>query len=331
MNNSSFSVIIPTYNRLDRLRVCLPTFLSTKLQGVEFIIVDNCSTDGTWPYLNELALSDKRLRILQNPQNIGMVKNWFRCYCEVKSPYALFLADDDKVEGDYIQQCYNIFAKHENVGMIHHFVSGWKNYVVDQKEDYIIYKAGEDAQMAISMITGAVPGIAFRMNNFDLKNFSLDEGALYPQVKASLLIAKNHDVAIIKKCGIVTPDWGKSVPEMFKEQNRPMDFGLNERITYLKKYAGTKVTFHFVCGTASWYINNIAFFKEESYLFLYQTTSCISKYYFNLLTLIYLFKKKEFKILVCFLLNLMTRPFHMINFVNFSIILITNKIKKKYF
>ena len=119
MNNSLFSVIIPTYNRLDRLRVCLPTFLSTKLQGVEFIIVDNCSTDGTWPYLKELASNDKRLRILQNPQNIGMVKNWLRCYCEVKSPFALFLSDDDKLEGDYITQCYEIFVSHSQVGLVH--------------------------------------------------------------------------------------------------------------------------------------------------------------------------------------------------------------------
>ena len=165
---------------------------------VEFIIVDNCSTDGTWFYLKKLASKDKRIRILQNPQNIGAVKSILRCYCEVKSPFVLFLADDDKLEGDYIYQCHEIFTKHGNVGMIHHFAGGWKNNVTDQKKDYQVHKAGEDAQMAISMITGAYPGIAFRMEHFDLKSFSLDEGTIYPQVKASLLIAKNYDVAIIK-------------------------------------------------------------------------------------------------------------------------------------
>lgn len=316
MKISSLSVIIPTYNRLDRLKICLPTFLATKLEGLEIIIVDNCSTDGTWSYLKEFALSDKRLRILQNPQNIGMVKNWFRCYCEVNSPYALFLADDDKLEGDYIQQCYNIFTEHENVGMIHHFVNGWKNNVVDQKENYIVYKAGEDAQTAISMITGAVPGIAFRMNNFDLKSFSLDEDTIYPQVKASLLIAKNYDVAIIKNCGIVSPNWGNSVPEMFKEQNRPLDFGLNERISYLKKYAGNKVTHHFVKGTIVWYINNVIFYKENTTPSLFGIFSSISKYYFSLSTFIHIFKQREFKILFYFLITLMIHPFHIIHFVS---------------
>jgi len=177
------------------------------------------------------------------------------------------------------------------------------------------------------MITGAVPGIAFRMNNFDLKSFSLDEGTLYPQVKASLLIAKNYDAAIINKCGVVTPDWGNSVPEMFKEQNRPMDFGLNERIIYLKKYAGTKVTFHFIRGTIVWYINNLTFYKEKSYFSLYEIIYSISIYYFNLFTLFYIIQKKEFKILVCFFLILMTRPFHIISFINSSFILLSKGLK----
>jgi len=325
VNNSLFSVIIPTYNRLDRLRVCLPTFLSTKLQGVEFIIVDNCSTDGTWPYLKELASNDKRLRILQNPQNIGMVKNWLRCYCEVKSPFALFLSDDDKLEGDYITQCYEIFVSHSQVGLVHHFASGWKHNVADQMDNYVVHKSGEDAQRAICMITGAYPGIAFRMNNFDLGNFSLDAGAIYPQVKASLLIARNYDVAIIKKCGIVSPDWGESVAEKFKEQDRPNDFGLIERISYLNKYASSKILFHFVRCTIPWYINCVASFIENSQITLFQITSSIPKYYFNLLTLLYILKQKKFKILVYFLLTLVINPIRLIYFIKFSFILTTRK------
>ena len=325
MNNSSFSVIIPTYNRLDRLRVCLPTFLTTKLQDVEFIIVDNCSTDGTWSYLKELASSDKRIRILQNPQNIGMVKNWLRCYCEVKSPFALFLADDDKLEGDYINKCYEIFASHSQVGMIHHFASGWKQNVADQKNEYVVHKSGEDAQMAICMITGAYPGIAFRMNNFDLKNFSLDVGAIYPQVKASLLVAKHYDVAVIKKCGIVSPDWGETVAEKFKEQNRPNDFGINERITYLSKYASSHILFQFVRCTIPWYINCLVLFMENSQTSLFRITSSASKYYFNLYTLIYIFKKRKFNILIYFLLNIMIHPLRILYFVKFSFILTTRK------
>ena len=313
------SVILPTYNRLSRLKECLPTFLRTKLQDVEFIIVDNCSTDGTWSYLMELASSDKRIRILQNPQNVGAVKSILRCYCEVKSPFALFLADDDKLEGDYIQLCYNIFIKHENVGMIHHFASGWKNNVVDQKDDYIIHKAGEGAQMAISLISGSYPGIAFRMNNFDLESFSLDEGAIYPQVKASFQVSKDYDLAIIKKCGIVSPDWNESIVKLYDDQKRPTDFGLNERIFYINKYTSRKVLFSFVYQTFPWLADQTIRFKNESKSSPLKILFSVSKYYFNLFSLMHLIMRREYKFTAYYLLVLLVRPVCVLNFITFSI------------
>ena len=41
----SISVVLPTWNRVNRLKLCLPTFLATKVQDVQFIIIDNNSDD----------------------------------------------------------------------------------------------------------------------------------------------------------------------------------------------------------------------------------------------------------------------------------------------
>ena len=94
-NNLSFSisVVIPTYNRIKILRKCLPTFLATKVRGVQFIIIDNNSNDETWNYLQTIALRDKRVEIFKNSENIGASKSILKGYKKVKSPYVLNLSD----------------------------------------------------------------------------------------------------------------------------------------------------------------------------------------------------------------------------------------------
>ena len=68
----SFTVIIPTYNRIEYLKesiksVRLQTFRNWKLH-----IVDNSSTDGTKEYLNNLIKEDNRI-IYDRVNNNGII------------------------------------------------------------------------------------------------------------------------------------------------------------------------------------------------------------------------------------------------------------------
>ena len=67
----SISVVLPTFNRINRIKKCLPSFLKTEVKDVQFIIIDNNSNDGTWNYLKSVAINDARVKIYKNPQNIG--------------------------------------------------------------------------------------------------------------------------------------------------------------------------------------------------------------------------------------------------------------------
>jgi glycosyltransferase involved in cell wall biosynthesis len=59
------------------IKKCLPSFLKTKVEDVQFIIIDNNSDDGTWNYLQSVARNDKRVEIYKNSQNIGATKSIF--------------------------------------------------------------------------------------------------------------------------------------------------------------------------------------------------------------------------------------------------------------
>lgn len=228
-----FSVVLPTFNRIDRLKACLPTFLETRLEGVEFIIVDNNSTDGTYPYLLALARDDSRLVVVKNSQNLGPIKTLLIGYCAVRSPFAMFLADDDCLSGDYISDCYSLFQKYPNVNFIHdRFV---RKSDMNVPLQYSVLSSGTDALRAVYKGSGRYPGICFRMSKLNLAEFPLNDGCIYPQVSLAIQFALSGDIALIYSSGVYNPfSWGSSSFDAVQNQNRPIDLGINERLLYLK-------------------------------------------------------------------------------------------------
>jgi len=65
------SIVILTYNELDCTRECLESIARNTPEPHEIILVDNGSSDGTLPYLRELAAGGSHFRLLENGENLG--------------------------------------------------------------------------------------------------------------------------------------------------------------------------------------------------------------------------------------------------------------------
>ena len=55
--------------------------------------------------LNECSLEDKRIELIKNDKNLHINLNTYKGFNLVKSPYAMWLSDDDILIGDYINDC----------------------------------------------------------------------------------------------------------------------------------------------------------------------------------------------------------------------------------
>jgi glycosyltransferase involved in cell wall biosynthesis len=64
------SVVMPVYNEARTVRQVIETVLAQR-PVQELIIVDDCSTDGTWQVLDDLAKAQERIRLLRHEQNQG--------------------------------------------------------------------------------------------------------------------------------------------------------------------------------------------------------------------------------------------------------------------
>jgi len=72
------SVALCTYNGDRYLREQLDSLLAQTYSNMEVVAVDDGSTDGTVELLREYAGRDSRLRVFENPRNLGFVRNFER-------------------------------------------------------------------------------------------------------------------------------------------------------------------------------------------------------------------------------------------------------------
>jgi glycosyltransferase involved in cell wall biosynthesis len=66
------SVLMPVYNERRTLPAIVARVLSSPVPlEIELIIVDDCSSDGSWEVIQELAAADERIKTLRHEQNAG--------------------------------------------------------------------------------------------------------------------------------------------------------------------------------------------------------------------------------------------------------------------
>jgi glycosyltransferase involved in cell wall biosynthesis len=70
----SLSVLVPVYNERYLVESSLHRLLSLKdniIHSMEVIVVDDCSTDGSWEVLRRIAAEDERVVLLRHERNMG--------------------------------------------------------------------------------------------------------------------------------------------------------------------------------------------------------------------------------------------------------------------
>jgi glycosyltransferase involved in cell wall biosynthesis len=82
------SVVMGVFNSVQSLRSTLESVLTQDSAALEFIVIDDGSTDGSGALLEEMALHEPRLRVLHQP-NRGLTAALARGCADARAPYIL--------------------------------------------------------------------------------------------------------------------------------------------------------------------------------------------------------------------------------------------------
>lgn len=98
------SVVMPSYNSISLLQNAVRSVLSTRYPRMELIVVDDCSSDGSFEYLKQIEASDKRLRVIRNPQRSGPSLARNVGISDARGEYVAFLETDTEVDPDWLTE-----------------------------------------------------------------------------------------------------------------------------------------------------------------------------------------------------------------------------------
>jgi glycosyltransferase involved in cell wall biosynthesis len=98
------SVCIPVKDGGAFLPLAVESVLAQARDDFELVIADNCSTDGTAAWVEQLAAKRSFVRFYKNSSNIGMAANFNVCLRHAKGEYIKFLCADDLLLPNCLQQ-----------------------------------------------------------------------------------------------------------------------------------------------------------------------------------------------------------------------------------
>jgi O-antigen biosynthesis protein len=114
----SSSIIIPTHNGVDHLRLCLASLEETLPEPFpgEVIVVDDGSDEDMRALLEEWQESIPHLKVVRNAQNRGFVASCNRGARAAKGDILIFLNDDTMPQKGWLQALLRTFREHPDVG-----------------------------------------------------------------------------------------------------------------------------------------------------------------------------------------------------------------------
>lgn len=133
--NKLVSIIIPVYNARDSLRKCVESVVYGNYRNVEILLVDDCSSDGSWELCCQLCEEFSAVKCFRNDKNSGPSQTRNRGLTEASGEYICFLDSDDWVSGQYFTELVNEAEMHPHELVICGFC--FVNDVDNLKQDYL--------------------------------------------------------------------------------------------------------------------------------------------------------------------------------------------------
>jgi glycosyltransferase involved in cell wall biosynthesis len=102
--NPKLSICVPLYNKASAVARCLGTVLANNIDGMEVLVFDNGSTDGSSDIVRDLATRDHRIRYVRLEHTIMVQESWRMGMLHSKGDILKVQSADDELHPDFLSR-----------------------------------------------------------------------------------------------------------------------------------------------------------------------------------------------------------------------------------
>ncbi|CAN5561885.1 hypothetical protein BH11BAC3_BH11BAC3_41140 [soil metagenome] len=164
-----YSIILPVKNGGDYVKLCVRSILSQTYVDFNFIVLDNCSTDGTLQWIE--SIGDHRIKIIPASSPLSIEENWGRVITVDKNEFITLIGHDDILNADFLQTIEDMVQQFPEASLYHtHFnlIDAKGNVIRKSKAMNSSYTGSEFLQAFLtSSIDSMGTGYVMRSKDYD--------------------------------------------------------------------------------------------------------------------------------------------------------------------
>jgi glycosyltransferase involved in cell wall biosynthesis len=114
------SVVTPVFNGAKYLAECIESVLEQTYRHWEYVIVNNCSTDGTLEIAKTYAAREPRIRLIDNRRFVSGIENHHIAFSQIspRSSYCKVVSADDWITPRCVSRLIAIAEAYPTVGIV---------------------------------------------------------------------------------------------------------------------------------------------------------------------------------------------------------------------
>lgn len=152
MQKSKVSVIVSTFNGIQYLDECIQSVLKQTYDNLEFVILDDGSSDDSYEKCSSYAQKDNRIKLYKNDLNRGTGYCWIRLLSLCSGDYIAPIGQDDVWNKDYLETAIQKMNQNPTASACFSYVQ-----IIDSKSQI---KSAEESPFQIEL--------ASNLNSYDL-------------------------------------------------------------------------------------------------------------------------------------------------------------------
>ena len=200
----SVSIILPVYNGIKYLPQSVESILGQDFTDFEFLILDDCSTDGSWEWLQ--LLEDNRVSLFRNEQNRGLFYNLNFLIKKSKGGIIKLWSQDDVMYPNCIGAIVAFHQQYPQIGFSYtgrDYIDGSGNNLNIQQHDDTPEIVSPVLHARIAFFTGSIAGnianVAINKSAFEKTGLFNEQMKISADFEMWVRLAKDYPVGFIKK------------------------------------------------------------------------------------------------------------------------------------
>ncbi len=197
------SVVVPIFNTAPYLRQSLDSALGQTWPRLEYVLVENRSTDGSGAIAAEYAARDPRIRLTVNARHLPQLDNLNHGLSLISSEsrYVKMLGSDDWLEPDCVARLVEVAERHPSAAFVSsYWREGERMGGRGLAPGAACYPGREVARAQLlrgSFVVGSVTTVLYRADMVRARERFFDPAALNADTDAAYRMLREHDLGFV--------------------------------------------------------------------------------------------------------------------------------------